>query len=62
VPSLYRGIVLGALGEFDAAMDALEEAHRERHGQIIYLRVDPVFDVLRDHPRFQTLQDTIGLS
>jgi serine/threonine-protein kinase len=41
-----------ALGERDAAFAALERAHTERRGWMVYLRVEPFLDPLRDDPRF----------
>ena len=43
------------LGETDEALAALERAEEERDGMLVYARVDPVFDDLRDRPRFRAL-------
>jgi eukaryotic-like serine/threonine-protein kinase len=43
-----------------AALDALEEACAERSSQMIFLRVDPVFQGLRAEPRFQALLARVG--
>ena len=36
----------------DLMFDLFEQAHRERFGWLLYLRIDPAFDRLRTHPRF----------
>lgn len=46
----------------EEALDALEEAYRQRSGWILpFLGVHPLFDPLHDDPRFQDLLDRIGL-
>jgi serine/threonine protein kinase/tetratricopeptide (TPR) repeat protein len=44
-----------ALGEADAAFAALERVFEERRGLLVYLRVEPVFDPIREDPRFAAL-------
>ncbi|MBA3352717.1 MAG: tetratricopeptide repeat protein [Blastocatellia bacterium] len=60
-PSLIASIY-GALGERDIAFDLLEQAFRERDSTLVYLKIDPMFDPLRDDPRFAALLTRIGLS
>ncbi len=43
------------LGESDLALDWLERAYAERRGWLAYLRVEPLLDPLRGHPRFEAL-------
>jgi serine/threonine-protein kinase len=43
------------LGEFDRALDWAECALDERRGWLAYLRVNPLVDPLRGHPRFDAL-------
>jgi eukaryotic-like serine/threonine-protein kinase len=43
------------LGEKAEAIAALEDAHAERDGWLVYLRVERLFDPLRAEPRFQRL-------
>ncbi|HSG00622.1 MAG TPA: hypothetical protein VLA20_05805 [Vicinamibacterales bacterium] len=42
-------------GEKDAALEWLEKAYADGDSTMVYLQVDPTFDVLRDDPRFQAL-------
>lgn len=43
------------LGEIERALDWLETAYADRNWQMAFLGVEPIFDPLRDHPRFQAL-------
>ncbi|MGH9392500.1 MAG: tetratricopeptide repeat protein, partial [Vicinamibacteria bacterium] len=49
------------LGNFEDALDWLEKASEERAANVVFLGVDPSFDPLRAHPRFQALLARIGL-
>ena len=44
-----------ASGETARALDWIERAHAERRGWVVYLKVNPILDPLRDTPRFQEL-------
>lgn len=50
------------LGETDLALDWLERALQERSGLDTYLKVEPMFDRLRSHPRFTTLMRRLQLT
>jgi TolB-like protein/Flp pilus assembly protein TadD len=56
-----RAIVLAALGERALAMRMLEEAVAQRDDHLIWLKVDPQYDSLRQEARFQALQKSLGL-
>jgi hypothetical protein len=43
------------LREFDTTLDLLEMGVVNREFWIAWLKVDPVFDPIRDHPRFAAL-------
>jgi DNA-binding winged helix-turn-helix (wHTH) protein len=43
------------LGDHAGALEELETAYRYRHFNLMYLGVDPVFDPIRAHPRFQRI-------
>ena len=49
------------LGESDAAFEWLERAFIERDSELVSLRVDPAFDGVRAHVRFQDLVRRMGL-
>ena len=53
-------IYLG-LGDNEQALAWLEKACDERSVWLIWLGVDPKFDPLREHPRFQDLLRRVGL-
>jgi adenylate cyclase len=50
------------LGETDATLDWLQRAYDERDFRMIRLVVDPIWDGLRDDPRFSELLLRIGLT
>jgi tetratricopeptide (TPR) repeat protein len=49
------------LGHFEEALDWLSQACDQRVANVVFLGVDPAFDPLRAHPRFQALLARIGL-
>ena len=53
--------VYGALGEPDHAFRYLERAYAERSAGLIYLHLEPMYDSLREDPRFQAMVERIGL-
>jgi eukaryotic-like serine/threonine-protein kinase len=54
---LYLG-----LGQTERALDSLEKACDERSNYVLGLKVEPVFDSLRNDPRYATLLSRIGLT
>jgi TolB-like protein/Flp pilus assembly protein TadD len=52
--------VHAALGERDRALDALESAYERRSSSMMWLNHEPLFDALRDDPRFVKLVEQIG--
>jgi serine/threonine-protein kinase len=59
-PSDLAKLAIG-LGETDQAFAALERARQERRGWLVYLRADPLFDPIRDEPRFRQLRAAMRL-
>lgn len=57
----YLAAVHAALGNADQAMQQLERAFDERVGRLTFLNVEPMFDPLRNDPRFRDLCQRIGL-
>jgi TolB-like protein len=54
-------LIHGQLGERDEAFAELERSYAARDGRLVYLRVDPRLDPLRDDPRFADLVRRIGI-
>jgi hypothetical protein len=50
------------LGDRERTLSALEQAYQERDQDMIYLKVDPMFDQFHSDPRFQELVRGMGLS
>jgi serine/threonine protein kinase/Tfp pilus assembly protein PilF len=49
-----------ALGEFDTAFDYLNRAIVENNGEMVYLKVGPLFDPVREDPRFEALLERLN--
>jgi serine/threonine-protein kinase len=60
-PSVAPAIVHLGLGENGRALDWLEKAYDERSIRLAYLRREPVWDALREEPRFKDLLRRIRL-
>ena len=50
------------LGEFETALDWLQKGLEERSYWMVFLKVDPVYDPIRTHPRFGELLKLVGLA
>jgi len=59
-PVAFATILIG-LGENERALEWLERAYRERRGWLAYLKVNPVLDPLRGHPRFEEMVRSMKL-
>ena len=59
--SWRRGPWRALLGDRDGALEELERAYQLRNVNLLYVAVDPVFDTIRDHPRFQAILRGMGL-
>ena len=62
IPTLYLAYPLIGLGDKDRVFDLLDKAYEERSGLLVYLKVEPIFDSLRDDPRFDDLLRRMDLS
>ena len=62
VSAVAFATILIGLGDHEGALDAAEQAFEERRGWMAYLRVNPLLDPLRGHPRFQALVERMRLS
>jgi TolB-like protein/Tfp pilus assembly protein PilF/tRNA A-37 threonylcarbamoyl transferase component Bud32 len=49
------------LGHVESALDWTERALEARRGWLVYLRVNPILDPLRTHPRFERLVERMKL-
>lgn len=56
------GLALTGLGQDDEALDWLERALDARAGLLVFLKIEPMFDRLRPHPRFGRLLKRLGLA
>ena len=50
------------LGEFETALDWLQKGLEERSYWMVFMKVDPVYDSIRTHPRFGELLKLGGLA
>jgi hypothetical protein len=50
------------LNDSEGALEELERAYEMRRFNAIYFGVDPVYDRLRQHPRFQKIVAGLGLA
>ena len=53
-------LIYTGLGDKDQAFEWLEKAYEDRTEQLIFLKVDPYWDILRADPRFSTLLAKMG--
>ena len=62
LPTPFYAVVYIAFGDFKKALSILEEAYENRVPSMNILMVEPIFDPLRDEPRFKALLSKMGLS
>jgi serine/threonine-protein kinase len=60
VSPFHVAIVHLGLGEYDSAMDLLEQAFQARTGYMMYINRGPRFDPLRGDDRFDALVKKMG--
>jgi TolB-like protein/Tfp pilus assembly protein PilF len=61
IPSYRIALIYAELGEMDKAFQWLEKAYNERFLWLVFLRVEPELDPLRDDPRFKDLLRRMNL-
>lgn len=59
-PAYEVGKAWLALGERERALDWLERAFEQRSHSMVFIRVDPQLEVLKNDPRFEALADRVG--
>lgn len=61
VSPVYLAHVYNGLGEQERALALLQQAYREHSDHLLGLRVNPIYDNLRDDPRFTEMLRGVGL-
>jgi tetratricopeptide (TPR) repeat protein len=61
IPSMGIAKLYFALGENDTGFEWLERAYVEHEPWLCFLKIDPLYDSVRDDPRYLTLLKKIGL-
>ena len=59
-PTAFATIYLG-LGEKQRCLDWLEKCYEQEDSACWYLKIDQIYDSIRDEPRFQALVEKVGL-
>src|ERR1700722_3846029 len=62
VSPVYVGLVYGAMGERDREFAWYEKGYDDRAEWLLWLTLDPLFDGVRDDPRFQHLVQRVGVA
>jgi hypothetical protein len=57
----FLAAAYGVLGDRDEAFRQLDKALEQRSAGMIYLHLDPLYDSIREDPRFSALVEKIGL-
>lgn len=55
-------VFYAGIGDTERALEWLERAYQERAANLVFLKVEPLFDSMRDDPRFQRLVERVGLA
>jgi len=61
VPAWQIGTLYTRAGKKDSALEWLEKAYQAHDPNMPYISVDPIFDILRDDPRFKDLLRRMNL-
>jgi tetratricopeptide (TPR) repeat protein len=60
-PAMQLALVYAGLGDKQRALDAMEQAARQRETDLNFMAVDPMLAALRGEARFVALKNSIGL-
>ncbi len=60
VTAYHIALIYNGLNERDKTLTWLERAYEQRNPRIVFLKVDPKWNNLRDEPRFQELLGKVG--
>jgi hypothetical protein len=60
VPPYNFAIVYNALGDNGRALDFLEKGLAEKDVRMVFLKIEPKWNNLRNEPRFQELMRRVG--
>ena len=60
-PALLAQVHLGLM-DHAAALERLEEAAARRTADVVWLKIHPIYDPVRGHPRFRALLERTGLA
>jgi hypothetical protein len=55
ISPLYPAIVCAGLKDNDKAIEYLNKAYDARHPGLVLIRIEPMFDGIRNDPRFKEL-------
>ena len=61
VQPVFFAELYARLGQKDQALEWLEKAYKEHHPSLVFLKIDPKWESLQSHPRFQSLLRLVGL-
>ena len=61
VPPYNFAVVYNALGESDKALDYLEKGFADKDVRMVFLKIEPKWNNMRNEPRFQDLMRRAGL-
>jgi tetratricopeptide (TPR) repeat protein len=62
VQPMWLAVIYIALDNKDQAFDWIQKAYDDRSAWLVYLKVDPLFDSVRQDPRFTVLLRRVGLN
>ena len=62
VQPMWLAVIYIALGDKDQAFDWMQKAYEDRSAWLVYLKVDPLFDNVRQDARFTDLMRRVGLN